>query len=670
VTRLQALLGADAWALVERVGTPLAEAQILTRLPSPVMAHASFRLRFTNGRILKVRRVETAAQAERMQAILDVLDARHFPRILDRHAAALLEEWVAGEPLEPPAAPALASRCGAVLGAMHRVVPPAGIQGSSGDTARRLDQLERQAGELVRLGVLDPRAEARLLAIARAHAPGDIALGVIHRDFCAENIVLATPDRPWVVDNETVRIDACDFDLARTWYRWPMTEAEETAFLEGYAWHRSPHPYLKSFPFWALCVLADTALFRQRARTPEATVPLDRLEALLREPTSLRPGRPGSSARVSRGRADHRQARGFRYPGLTIRVECTEPRHLRWLDEFLVPAFERAEDVAWDRRVVLDTDPERYAETLGRGPSPSGARPVCFVLDGRAVVHPEWKATGPERVVFDESYRAFYCLRPANGDVRVLTEGGVGRSRVALMRVVRELAMSTSIEGGGLLLHAAAFACGEQGVVLAGPKAAGKTTLLLHALAAGKAHFVSNDRVLVSLDDGGARVRGLPTMVAVQPGTLALFPDLAARATSYRHHLTIAEAAAAGLPSRPGRPASLTPAQLCDEVGRAARAEAPLRRILFPCLDPGADAIRLEPLDHAAAAQRLTAALFGAEAPGRVSEVFSSGSRRPVVDPLALQGLCGALAARVPCYVCRLPPGRCAEPDVAGALLA
>jgi Ser/Thr protein kinase RdoA (MazF antagonist) len=670
VTRIEAGLGADVRALVERVGSPLAEAHTLTRLPSPVMAHASFRLAFANGRVVKARRVETAAQAERMHAILDALDARHFPRVLDRQGAALLEEWIPGEPMEPPVAPALTARCGAVLGAMHRTVPPDGIGGSPADAAQRLDQLERQAGGLVRLGVLASGAAARLLAIARAHVPEDIDVGLIHRDFCAENIVLAGPEHPWVVDNETVRIDACDFDLARTWYRWPMTAAEETAFLDGYAAHRRPDAFLASFPFWALCALVDTALFRQRARTPRASVPLDRLEALLRDPTSGRPGRHGSPASGPSERAGSAPARGYRYPGLTIRVESPEPAHLAWLDEFLTPAFARADGAAWDRRVTLDADRARHAETLARGPCPSGARPVCFVLDGRAVAHPEWQAGGPERIVFDQSYRAFYCVRPGGGDVRVLTDGGVARSRVALMRVVREVAMGASVEGGALLLHAAAFAAGERGIVLAGPKGCGKTTLLLHALAAGKTRFVSNDRVVVRVDDDGdALARGLPTMVAVQPGTLAMFPDVAARVRPFRHHLTIAEAAAAALPARPARAASLTPAQLCDALGVSAQAEARLWRIVFPCVDPDGNGIRLEPLDRAGATRRLTAALFGAGAPGRVSEVFSPRGGHGVIGPAALHGICEELAARVPCFVARVGPRGCAEPDVTRALL-
>jgi hypothetical protein len=451
-----------------------------------------------------------------------------------------------------------------------------------------------------------------------------------------------------------------------------MTETDQAAFLDGYTTHRSPRAFLDSFPFWAFCVLVDTALFRQRARTLLASVPLDRLAKLLHHLTPVPARRRGSLAGSPQKGDAVGSTRAFRYSGLTIRVESPDATHLGWLEEFLLPAFERADDVPWDRRVVLDTDRSRYVETLSRGPSPSGARPVCFVLDGRAVAHPEWQAAGQERVVFDESYRAFYCVQPGSGDVRVLTDGGSARTRVALMRVVRELAMAASVEGGALLLHAAAYVLGERGVVLAGPKGAGKTTLLLGALAAGAARLVSNDRVVVRLEDAIARVRGLPTIVAILPETLAMLPDVGARLRrgSWRHDLTIAEAAMAGPPDGSlGRPASLSPAQLCAAIGASAQAEARLARIVFPCADPHVDVVRLEPLDHATAVRRLTAALFAAGPPGRVSEVFSANGQPRVIAPPVLRHQCEELAARVPCYLGRLGPHGCAARGVAGALL-
>ena len=149
----------------------------------------------------------------------------------------------------------------------------------------------------------------------------------------------------------------------------------------------------------------------------------------------------------------------------------------------------------------------------------------CFVLDGGTVCHPEWKGSGPdERILFDAHYQAFYYVERRSGHVRILATPRPNLTRIALMRVVRELAMAASLARGGLLLHGAAFAIGGRGVVLAGPRRAGKSTLLLHALQAAGALFISNDRVLARQGQDRVVLRGMPTIVNLRPGTLATFP--------------------------------------------------------------------------------------------------------------------------------------------------
>jgi hypothetical protein len=86
------------------------------------------------------------------------------------------------------------------------------------------------------------------------------------------------------------------------------------------------------------------------------------------------------------------------------------------------------------------------------------------------------------------------------------------------MRAVRELAMGHAGDRG-LLLHAAAGAVAHRVVVLAGPTAAGKTTLLLHLLRSGVARYVANNRVRVSLGEDPPRARGMPTIVTIRPRT-------------------------------------------------------------------------------------------------------------------------------------------------------
>ena len=281
---LRRVAGRDLWALIRAAGAPLRSGWVLTTLPSPTVAHASLRLTLADGRTVKGRRVERPDQAARMAAIVAGLDPRAFPRILARRGAALLEEWVDGRRL--PARPGLdvIERAGALLAAVHRTPPPAGL-GVHGppDPPRRLALLLRQADELERRGALSAALARQARAVAEAAAPRTCATGVIHRDFCAENLVLDRAGRLHVVDNETLQIGAYDFDLARTWYRWPLGPRGRAAFLCGYQRRRSLRSYLAHFPFWAVGVLVDTALYRVRAGTAHPEVPLRRLRALVRD---------------------------------------------------------------------------------------------------------------------------------------------------------------------------------------------------------------------------------------------------------------------------------------------------------------------------------------------------------------------------------------------------
>jgi aminoglycoside phosphotransferase (APT) family kinase protein len=155
--------------------------------------------------------------------------------------------------------------------------------GAPATAARRLAVAERQLAQLVSLGALSSASARQARRQLRDHVPAHVAAGIIHRDFCAQNIVRTPDGRLCVVDNETIRVDSPEFDLARTWYRWPMTPLQWEAFLAGYRGRRDPASFLRNFPFWTIAVLADTALFRLRARTPGASLPVRRLDALLRQ---------------------------------------------------------------------------------------------------------------------------------------------------------------------------------------------------------------------------------------------------------------------------------------------------------------------------------------------------------------------------------------------------
>ena len=133
------------------------------------------------------------------------------------------------------------------------------------------------------------------MAAATAAAPAEVEVGLVHGDLCLENIVIHTGIIR-IVDTEDLRIYACDHDLARTWYRWPMSDAAWSAYRDGYERERGATRFLDSFVHWAVVALVESAAFRLRAHTPAAGEPVARLRDLLaRGAAHARPGAAATS---------------------------------------------------------------------------------------------------------------------------------------------------------------------------------------------------------------------------------------------------------------------------------------------------------------------------------------------------------------------------------------
>jgi hypothetical protein len=367
---------------------------------------------------------------------------------------------------------------------------------------------------------------------------------------------------------------------------------------------------------------------------------------------------------------------GFRFAGVTVGVASPDPALLAWLEEFLRPAFELTDAASSDRWVVLDTDDARLALARARGPLP-GAPPVPgFIRDGGPVSLPEWGGGGPdEQVLFDPDYQAFYRIHGPTGRVTVLAGVRPNLTRVAVMRVVRELALAATRAEEGVLLHAAAVAVEGRGVVLAGPERAGKTTLLLHLLQVPGAAFAANDRVLVHATGGGAAMlRPVPTIVTIRAETLGTFPAIAARirASGWWHARTLAECDEPGArrPAlTPDGAATLSPAQLCRVTGTSAIADTRLWRVIFPRVTAGATGIRLQRLSAEEAAGRLRAALFGGPAGARRRTAFGAADRDGAVAEAERHRQTAELARRVPCHEARLGAAAFGGPAAAMALV-
>ena len=357
----------------------------------------------------------------------------------------------------------------------------------------------------------------------------------------------------------------------------------------------------------------------------------------------------------------------FGFGEVRIRVDTEDDGHLRWLAEFLVPHFETTSDAEHDCAVTMVEDDDRYRDTLARGPARGTAD--AFAFDTRVVRVARWPSAAGELRYHDATAAAFYEVADGGRSIRLLTATDNPGRRKALMRVVREIATNRAQSRGGLLLHAAGLTVGGRAILVAGAKGSGKTTLLVHCLRLGSARYLANDRVMVARDRPIV-ARGVPTIVALRAGTLALFPALAGRLERARYDSSrrLDEPPATSRPRQDK--ATISPAQLCRLLGVAPAAQAEIAAVVFPRITDEEPGLGLERLsEHEALARLITQALFGVTSSRSSSEVFSLAHDGAGPSVAERHDRCRELAARVPAFECRLGTKAYESAETAEALV-
>jgi len=354
------------------------------------------------------------------------------------------------------------------------------------------------------------------------------------------------------------------------------------------------------------------------------------------------------------------EVREYAYEGLRLRVRTSRPSDLAWLSEFLLPAFAHDEAGGPDVEVRLHTDPTAFRTIRDAGPD--GASTAAFALDSRLTEGRGWSGRGPWSIIFENESGVFYLRSPDRSVFLVLAEQARHSVRGAVMRAVRELAMNgVRARDDGLVLHGAAAIVGGRGVVIAGPRRAGKTTTLVSLLRNDGAEYMSNDRVVLRLDGDGVRITGLPTYASVRDGTLRLFPDVLRRLfdSGFHARYTIEEALERRDPPRAmedGR-YSLNPAQLCHLLDAPASGSSPAAAIVFltPFLESplrGGGRSTLTLLETDVAAERIGSTRLGVKYGAVPSRFFA---KRPAgasagAQPRSVERRCEEIASRIPCF--------------------
>ena len=629
-------------ALLDRVEAsfgPVRQIEEITGLRLSINGRGSFRAHLAGRWSVKLRCCFSERQAWELERLRRALaDELPLSRILGREGRWLIEEWVEGAALAEPGT-AAAAWAGDLLGRIHSAVPPEGVAPRRLATpAEAREEVESLLASLEAQGALTSTTAAQLRAGIALRAPEQLPLGITHTDLCPENVV-RRPDATLVcVDQGAMTLGPIDVDLARLWYRWPMSETEREAFHWRYAEHRDASSFFASYWFHRVLVLARSAWLRLRGEPRRASQPLGLLRAMVeRDPIRPRVSVPAAPAE-----------RVLRYDGLRLLLRADRVAPLEWLSEFLGHAF-ICEDEAAEREIEVELE----HRSDGGLPRATGEEIDCFTMDSRFERYARCASAPDQIVACDEQSGALLRISAAGVKLRLARDDR--KTRLAVLRVLRELATFQSLGRGRLLLHAAAVAAGDRGITFAGQRCAGKTSNLLNALRHANTSYLTNDRAVLAPDD--LTLWGLATSVALRVESLRFFPGLLERYgdPGFESHRTLEELAATRemVPRARRFPTDLSPSQLCRWLDVPAVPRAPLSLLVFPEVAPEVATFTLARLAPVEAAARLYGALFPAAAPGPGAAAFE-----PLWPEARLRSgtpeLCEAVARRVPALACRL----------------
>jgi len=351
----------------------------------------------------------------------------------------------------------------------------------------------------------------------------------------------------------------------------------------------------------------------------------------------------------------------FAFDDLAVAVESTDPSHEAWLREFLEPDFHVVDHAPAACRVRVVEDDARF-DALASAVSVDAPLLDCFALDSSVVRLPIVARDGNATTVVDDLFGAAYAIEPDRRLVTIFTRRGHTRVRASLLRVVREFAMNAA-HATGLFLHAASLASGDRGLVIAGAKAAGKTTLLAYLLSRGVGDYHSNDRVLATADGDATVLRNMPTVISVRPRTLELVPMMAERlaGSGFASYLLTLDEAAVG-PERPFYRNHLgnfvfSPAQYRRLVGANPHPVCHAAALAFPVLTDALDTFELVAIDGRDALARLPDAFLGAGAWRKGTDAFTVPAMDPAPPEAVLLERAAHFVDGVRAVECRLGPG-------------
>jgi hypothetical protein len=279
---MNAFLETEIRAALEQAGIRVRSFARISNFHLTENGRSCYRIDHDHG-IVKARLLENEPTARQLAEFRRELSDDFVP-IISQHGRVLIEDWIDGEAL--PDIPELhwLTTAGALLGDLH-ARPAIGhrMLHEVRTTADHHLAAQKSLRRMMANGALGEEDVARLERILQRYDPLQATYGLVHLDFCGENMVIDRTGRLRVVDNERIGLNSLCLDLARTWYRWALPAPAWDSFCIAYT-ERLPFPDPPdSLRFWKIETIAKSAELRLRAYPEKANVPLRCLKALAAE---------------------------------------------------------------------------------------------------------------------------------------------------------------------------------------------------------------------------------------------------------------------------------------------------------------------------------------------------------------------------------------------------
>ena len=278
------MLESDLFELATKHGGPIRDVVEITRFINSGIPRRCFYIEFMDGQKIKGRILPDQETRIRITSLLSYLAGLPLSPLIASEGRCLIEKWIVGESLRLDCLDDKDFVDAAnVLGAFHTIPSPDVDLPSEMDFVKTLQlNLEEFLNTLVEHHKLNHRETRVLAERAESNVPGRVTTGIIHNDFCFDNLVRDEWLQLHLVDNNSLQIGAIDFDIGKAFSKWPMSKRHRRLFLDTYSRHRSTLEFEKHDTFWSVFCLVRTIVVHLRYKR-DNEIALECLKAIIRD---------------------------------------------------------------------------------------------------------------------------------------------------------------------------------------------------------------------------------------------------------------------------------------------------------------------------------------------------------------------------------------------------